>query len=254
MGEPLRRARLSVVVITLDEAERLRASLESVAWADEIVVVDAESTDKTVQIAREFTDRVFCRPWDGFVAQRRFAVEQARGDWLLVLDADEEVSPALRDEILAVLERGGDPVAYRVPRRNLFWGRWVRHGGLYPDWQFRLVRRGHARYAERAVHEALEVAGPVGRLRGALVHRSYRDVADFLARADRYATLAAEDAVRAGRRAGIHDLVLRPLGRFLGMYVVRLGFLDGWRGFLLATLYAYYVFIRAAKIWERTSR
>ena len=248
------RPRLSVVVITLNEAERLRACLESAAWADELVVVDAESQDKTVQIAREFTDRVLVRPWAGFAEQKNFAVAQATGDWILSLDADEEVPPELRAEIQALL--GAEPAedGYRVPRRNIFWGRWIRHGGLYPDWQLRLFRRGRGRFVERTVHESVRVEGRVGRLESPLVHRSYRDVADFLERADRYSTLAAAEWVRSGRRAGVGDLVVRPAGRFLSMYVVRGGFLDGWPGFLLACLYAYYVFVRSAKVWERARR
>ena len=249
------RPRLSVVVITKDEAERVRACLESVAWADELVVVDAESTDKTAQIAREFTDHVYVRPWPGFAAQKNFGLEQATGDWTLSVDADEEVSRELREEIEAVLAASGAACAgYRIPRRNLFWGRFIRHGGLYPDWQLRLFRRGRGRFVDRAVHESVEVEGEVGRLRAALVHRSYRDVADFLARADRYSTLAAEEWLGSGRPARLSDLLLRPAGRFLSMYVVRAGFLDGWRGFLLAALYAYYVFIRSAKVWERARR
>jgi glycosyltransferase involved in cell wall biosynthesis len=245
-----------VAVVTLNEEDRLRPCLESVAWADEIVVVDAESQDKTVQIAREFTDHVVVRPWPGFAAQKNFALERASGDWVLALDADETVSPELRVEIEAILAgRGPAADAFAVPRRNLFWGRWVRRGGLYPDWQVRLLRRGRGRFVARAVHESVAVDGPVARLTGHLEHRSYRDVGDFVARADRYSTLAAEDWVRSGRPVRpLHDLTLRPLGRFLGMYVARRGFLDGWRGFLLAALYAYYVLMRSAKAWERVSR
>ena len=255
MARTIARPRLSVVVITKDEEECVRACLESVAWADEVVVVDAESTDKTAQIAREFTDRVYVRPWPGFAAQKNFGLEQATGDWTLSVDADEEVSRELREEIEAVLAASGATCAgYRIPRRNLFWGRLIRHGGLYPDWQLRLFRRGRGRFVDRAVHESVAVEGEVGRLRGALVHRGYRDVADFLARADRYSTLAAEEWLVGGRPARLRDLVLRPAGRFLSMYAVRAGFLDGWRGFLLAALYAYYVFIRSAKVWERARR
>ena len=246
--------RLSAVVITLNEEERLRACLESVAWADEIVIVDAESQDKTAQIAREFTERVVVRPWPGFALQKNFALDLARGDWILSLDADEEVSAELREEVARTI---ADPTAadgYAMPRRNVFWGQWVRHGGMYPDWQVRLFRRGQARFLDRDVHESVRVEGRVGRLRGALLHRSYRDVADFLARADRYSTLAAEEWVRSGRPGRARDVVLQPLGRFLGMYLLRLGCLDGWRGLLLATLYAYYVGMRAAKILERTRR
>jgi glycosyltransferase involved in cell wall biosynthesis len=248
----VKRPRLSVVVVTRNEQDRLRAALESVAWADEIVVVDAESDDKTVTIAREFTDHVVVRPWPGYAAQKNVAIDLATGDWILSLDADETVSAELTAEIRRVLAADGPADGYSVPRRNIFWGRWVRHGGLYPDWQLRLFRRGRGRFSERAVHESVRVDGRVERLTGHLEHRSYRDVGDFLARADRYAALAAADAVAQGRRAGARDFVLRPLGRFLSMYVLYRGFLDGWPGFLLASLYAYYVLIRAVKIWERT--
>jgi len=248
------RPRLSVVVVTRDEEERLRACLESVAWADEIVVVDAESEDKTVTIAREFTDRVVVRPWPGYAAQKNAALDLATGDWALSLDADEVVSPELRSEIAGVLASDGPADGYAVPRRNIFWGRWIRHGGLYPDWQVRLFRRGRGRFVPRAVHESVSVDGRVERLVGHLEHRSYRDVSDFLARADRYSTLAAEEWVRAGARVRASDLVLRPLGRFLSMYLFKGGWLDGRPGFLLAALYAYYVFIRSVKAWELKER
>jgi glycosyltransferase involved in cell wall biosynthesis len=249
------RARLSVVVVTQNEEERIRACLESASWADELIVVDAESSDKTATVARELTDHVFVRPWPGFAAQKNFGLEQARGDWVLSLDADELVSIPLRQEIAAILTGGGEHAGYAIPRRNVFWGRWIRHGGLYPDWQLRLFRRGRGRFTERTVHESVTVDGSVGRLRGHLEHRSYRDVADFLERADRYSTLAAGEWLAAGRRSRpLTDLVVRPAGRFLTMYVARAGFLDGWRGFLLAVLYAYYVLMRSAKVWERTKR
>jgi glycosyltransferase involved in cell wall biosynthesis len=247
------RARLSVVVVTHNEEERIRACLESAAWADELIVVDAESADKTATIARELTDHVIVRPWPGFAAQKNFGLEQAHGDWILALDADEFVSAPLREEIAAILAGGAEHVGYAMPRRNVFWGRWIRHGGLYPDWQLRLFRRGRGRFVERSVHESVTVDGSVGRLTGHLEHRSYRDVADFLERADRYSTLAADEWLASGRRSRpLVDLVGRPVGRFLSMFVARAGFLDGWRGFLLAVLYGYYVLMRSAKVWERT--
>jgi glycosyltransferase involved in cell wall biosynthesis len=243
-----------VAVITLDEEARLRQCLDSVAWADEIVVVDACSLDKTVQIAREFTDRVIVRPWAGFAAQKNFALEQSAGDWVLSLDADEEVAPELRHEIMTTIADPRACAGYAVRRQNMFLGRFIRYGGLYPDWQVRLFRRGRGHFADRAVHESVTVAGPVGRLRGHLVHRSYAGVSDFIERANRYSSLAAEQLVRDGRRVGAGALVIRPLGRFLSMYVIQRGFLDGRRGLLLATLYAYYVFMRSAKVWEATRR
>lgn len=248
-------ATITVVTTTYNEEAKIAAALESVRWADELVVVDGFSHDRTVEIARQYTPHVFQQPnhpnWN---VNKNWGFDRARGDWVLSLDADEEVSAPLRAEIQAIL--AGDPPhdGYAVPRRNLFLGRWVRHGGLYPDWQLRLFRRGRGRFVERAVHETVEVLGPVGRLRGHLVHRSYESVGDFLERAHRYATLAAADLVRAGARARTRDLVLRPLGRFLAMYVARGGFLDGRKGLLLAALYAYYVFVRTARVWEATRR
>ena len=154
-------SRLSVTIIAWNEEERLRACLESVAWADEIVVVDAESGDKTVQIAHEFTDKVSVRPWPGFAAQKNFAIDQATGDWILSLDADERVTPELRDRVRAILKDKSAVDGYSIPRRNIFWGAWVRHGGLYPDYQLRLFRRSAGRFVENAVHESVTVSGRV---------------------------------------------------------------------------------------------
>ena len=166
--------RLSVCLITANEEERLRPCLESVAWADEVVVVDAESTDKTALVAREFTDHVHVRPWPGFAAQKNFGLDQATGDWILSVDADERVTPELRARIEAVLRADGPADGYSVPRKNIFWGRWVRHGRLYPDWQLRLFRRGRGRFADREVHESVRVEGRVARLDAPLLHVSYR--------------------------------------------------------------------------------
>jgi glycosyltransferase involved in cell wall biosynthesis len=246
--------RLSVTVITLNEAHRLRRCLESVAWADELVVVDAESGDKTVQVAREFTDRVVVRPWAGFAAQKNFALDQCTGEWILSLDADEEAAPELRAEIMTTIAGARACDGYAVRRRNIFLDRWIRHGGLYPDWQVRLFRRGRGRFEARAVHESVSVAGSLGRLSGHLVHRSYEGVSDFVERANRYSSLAAEQMIREGRRVRAGELVAKPLGRFLSMYLLRRGVLDGRRGLLLASLYAYYVFMRSAKVWEGTRR
>ena len=244
--------KISVVVITLNEEDRIRECLASVAWADEIVVVDAGSEDKTVALAREYTDHVVIRAWDGFAAQKNFGIERATGEWVLSLDADEQVEDHLRDEIRAIVSTPDAAAGYRIARRNIMWGRWIRHGQLYPDWQLRLFRRGSGRFVDRAVHESVTVDGEVRRLTTPLLHRSYRDVSDFLRRADRYSTLAADEWVRAKRPFHAARLVTAPLGRFLSMYVLHRGFLDGWRGFLLACLYAYYVFIRSVKIWEKT--
>ena len=244
-------ATLSVAVVALNEEERLRACLESAVWAEEIVVVDAGSSDKTVAIAREFTDRVLFRAWDGYGAQKNFALGQCHGDWVLSLDADERVSDALREEIRVTLGGGRPEVGFYVPRRNLLQGRWVRHGGFYPDWQLRLFRRGRGAFVERAVHESVRVDGPTGRLGAPLVHESYRSIGDAVARLNRYSDLAAAELVLAGRGGSLVDLLIRPTWRFVSMYLLRAGFLDGWRGLVLAGLHAHYVFLRAAKVRER---
>jgi glycosyltransferase involved in cell wall biosynthesis len=242
--------RLSVTIIAWNEEERLRACLDSVAWADEIIVVDAESTDKTTALAREFTDRVWVRPWPGFAAQKNFALEQATCPWILSLDADERLTPELAARIRQILADDGPADGYSIPRRNVFWGAWVRHGGLYPDYQLRLFRRGAGRFVADLVHESVRVTGRVDTLAEALLHQSYRDLEDFVRRSNRYSTLAADDWIRRRRHVSIPALVLKPLGRFLSMYIVQRGFLDGWRGFVLAVLYAEYVFLRTAKAWE----
>lgn len=241
---------MSVAVIALNEEERIRACLESVVWADEVIVVDSGSSDKTVEVAREFTDRVVFHGWEGYGAQKNFALDQCGRDWLLSLDADERVSEELRGEIAATLAADPPEVGFFVPRQNFFQGRWVRHGGWYPDYQLRLLRRGRGRFREVAVHESVRVDGRAGRLRAPLVHESYRGIRDFVARANRYSDLAAKELAAAGRGGSLLDLLLRPGARFVNMYLLRAGFLDGWRGLTLAILYAHYVFLRAAKVRE----
>jgi len=246
-------ASLSVAVVTLNEEERLRSCLESVVWADEIVVVDAGSSDKTMEIAREFTDRTVFRAWDGYCGQKNYALGRCHGEWVLSLDADERVTDTLREEIQDVLRGERREVGFYVPRRNQFQGRWVRHGGLYPDWQLRLFRRGRGAFVERAVHESVRVDGETGRLAAPLSHESYRSIGDAVARLNRYSDLAATELARTGRGGSLWDLLVRPPWRFVSMYLLRAGFLDGWRGLVLAGLHAHYVFLRAAKVRERST-
>jgi hypothetical protein len=163
------------------------------------------------------------------------------------------VSEALRQEIRTTLRDGSGEVGFFLPRRNLFQGRWVRHGGFYPDWQLRLFRRGRGAFVERAVHESVRVDGPKGRLRAPLIHESYRSVADAVARLNRYSDLAAAELAAAGRGGSLVDLLARPAWRFVSMYGLRAGFLDGWQGLVLAGLHAHYVFLRAAKVRELRS-
>jgi len=241
--------KLTVTVITRNESANIAAALESVSWADEIVVVDSHSTDDTVALARQRTGRVAVRDWPGYSAQKNYAAEQASHDWILSLDADERVTPALAGEIRALL--GDEPRArgYRIPRVSFYLGKWIRSTDWYPDYQLRLYDRRVSAWAG-TVHEGVEVDGDVGRLRCDLEHVPYRDIAHHLHTIDRYATLAAQQMRERGKTVGVAGLAARPLGAFLRNYVARGGWRDGSVGFVVSVLNSYYVFLKFAKLWE----
>ncbi|HKB11710.1 MAG TPA: glycosyltransferase family 2 protein [Vicinamibacterales bacterium] len=241
---------VSVTIITRNEAADLADALTSVAWADEIVVVDSHSTDETAAIARRFTDRVVAREWPGYVAQKNYAASLATHDWILSLDADERVTPELAAEIKARLATSPSEVAFRIPRVTWHLGRWIRSTDWYPDFQLRLYDRRAAEWTGKYVHEAVSVRGRIGELRGELQHYAYRDIADHLETIDRYTTLAARQMYETGRRANLADLALHPPLAFLRNYVARGGFRDGATGFLISRMNAYYVFLKFAKLWE----
>lgn len=245
---------LTVTIITRDESANLPDALESVAWADEIVVVDAQSGDDTAAIARRFTPRVIVRDWPGYVAQKNFAAEQACHDWILSLDADERVTPALAEEVRRVLAAPPGEAGFRVPRASFYLGRWIRSTDWYPDFQLRLYDRRRARWEGRYVHESVKADGPVGTLRGELLHYPYRDIAHHVQTIDRYTTLAARQAAERGARASVADLVVRPPLAFLRNYVLRLGLRDGQAGLVVSLLNSYYVFLKFAKLWELPRR
>lgn len=245
------RARLSVCIISCNEEERIGDCLASVSWADEIIVVDSGSADRTRAIAAAAGARVIERPWPGFVAQKNFALEQATADWVLCLDCDERVSPPLAEEIRGVLAAPPAGVdGWSMPRRTRYLGRWITHGGWYPDRKVRLVRRGRARWGGVDPHDRLFADGRVEKLAGDLHHYTYRDIADHLRTIDRFTTIGAAELRARGRRGGLLPLLLHPPGKFLRMYLLRLGFLDGAAGFLVAVLGSYYVFLKYAKLWE----
>jgi (heptosyl)LPS beta-1,4-glucosyltransferase len=245
---------LSVTIITRNEAADIDAALASVAWADDIVVVDSESTDDTAAIAAGRGARVVVRPWPGYIAQKNYAASIASHDWILSLDADERVTPELAAEIRAVLAAGPRQAAFRIPRVTFHLGRWIRSTDWYPDYQTRLYDRRAADWTGQYVHEAVTVRGETGQLRGELQHFAYRDVADHLETIDRYTTLAARQMHEAGRRATLVDLALHPLFAFLRNYLVRGGIRDGAAGFLISRMNAYYVFLKFAKLWELQRR
>lgn len=241
---------ISVTVITNNEAADIADALRSVSWADEIVVVDSRSDDGTAAIARQFTDRVVVREWPGYAAQKNYAASIASNDWILSLDADERVTPALADEIRRALNGGIDRAGYRIPRVTWHLGRWIRSTDWYPDPQLRLYDRRSGAWAGRYVHEAVAIRGSVGRLQGEIQHFAYRDIAEHLETIDRYTTLAARQMFEEGRRAGVLTLATHPPLAFVRNYILKLGIRDGSAGLIISALNSYYVFLKFAKLWE----
>jgi glycosyltransferase involved in cell wall biosynthesis len=242
--------KLSVTVITKNEAADIGGALESVAWADERIVVDSRSTDDTVAIARQHTDRVFVRDWPGYIAQKNYAASIASHDWILSLDADERVTPELAAEIQSLVAGSPPHPGYRIPRVTWHLGRWIRTTDWYPDFQLRLFNRRSAEWTGRYVHEAVTVRGSVGRLKGELQHFAYRDIADHLETIDRYTTYAARQMHEDGRRAGFLQIAGHPPIAFLRNYVAHRGVLDGVPGLVISALNSYYVFLKFVKLRE----
>jgi len=240
---------LSVVLVTQNAAAQLPECLASVAFADEIVVVDSGSTDGTAACAAQRGARVLQKEWMGFGRQKQFAVQQARNDWVLCLDADERVSPELARSIRAALESPRAPV-YRVARRNRFLGRWLRHGEGYPDWCTRLFERNSAAWSDDVVHEKVLYAVTPGTLEGDLLHESAGDLGRYLEKQNRYTALAAQHLYERGRTAGALELVLSPLVRFVKFYVLRLGFLDGVAGLVHISIGCMNSFMKYARLIE----
>jgi glycosyltransferase involved in cell wall biosynthesis len=245
--------KVTATVITRNESANIAGALESIRWADEIVVIDSESTDDTVEIARRYTDRVVVRPWPGYVAQKNFAAGQASHDWIFSLDADERVTPALADEVRALLSGNPRAAGYRIPRVAFHCGRWIRSTDWYPDYQLRLYDRRRALWTGRHVHESVRAAGPVPRLRGEIQHYAYRDIAHHLQTMDRYTTLAARQLFEDGRRASWADILITPRLTFFRNYILRGGFRDGMAGLIVSAMNSYYVGLKFAKLWELCS-
>ena len=243
------RASVSAVLITRNAAAVLDTCLESLRFADEIVIVDSASSDATPEIAARHGARLVQKEWLGFGRQKQFAVDQAKHDWVLCIDADERVSPELAASIAKALAAPVSPV-YRMPRRNRFLGRWLSHGEGYPDWSPRLFNRMNARWSDDLVHEKVLFAVTPGTLQGDLMHDSTDDLTKYLDRQNRYTTLAARQAYERGRSANIAHLLLSPVVRFFKFYVLRLGFLDGVPGLLHISIGCMNSYMKYAKLLE----
>jgi len=233
---------LSACIITFNEADRIAACLHSVAFCDELIVVDSHSSDRTRELAAGLGARVIERDWPGYRSQKQFAVDAARYDWVLCLDADERVSPALRQEITALRRQGFAAAAgWSVPRITDYFGCFLRHGNAYPDRLVRLFDRRRGGWTGYEIHENTRVTGRVRKLRGQLEHYPYRSLSDHQSRMQRYADLMAEAQYQQGRRCGLGPVLLNPQWRFVRGYLLRLGFLDGWRGLVFALIESNYV-------------
>lgn len=254
---------LSVAIITLNEERNIARTLASVQFADEIIVVDSGSTDRTIEIARDFNAVVISQPWRGFAAQKNFAIEKCSGSWVLSLDADEELTPELQTEIRALLRGNPNADAYMLRRRNLFLNRWIRYGGYYPDPKLRLFRRHAAnfappaRFTERPVHETIAVEGKIEILHFDLIHHAYPTIESYIEHMDRYSTLGAEIIIAKGQTSRswfgfYYNVLLVPAFTFLWNYVFRFGFLDGREGFLLHRYHSTYTSWKYAKAWQTT--
>ena len=243
------RRPISAVIITLNAARQLEACIESVRFADEIVIVDSGSTDGTLEIARRHGARTFHRAFDGFGPQKQYAVSQALHDWTLCIDADERISPQLRD---AIEREFVDPeyMAYAFPRRNRFLGRWLRHGEGYPDLSLRLFDRRQARWSDDQVHEKVQCNAPVGRLNGELLHDSAETLRAYLDKQNGYTSWQAEALYRSGVRPSVAKLLLSPIARFVKFYILRLGFLDGAPGLIHIAIGCFNTFSKNAKLLE----
>ena len=244
---------LTACIITFNEADRIEACLRSVDFCDEIIVVDSHSTDRTRELAAAGGARVIERDWPGYRSQKQFAVDAARHDWVLCLDADERVSGQLREEI-GVLRRAGFTAAagWSIPRITDYFGRFLRHGNAYPDRLVRLFDRRRGGWSGYEIHENTRINGPVHRLHGHLEHYSYRSLHDHQARMQRYAELMAQALYDQGRRCGLTPVLLNPLWRFVRGYLLRLGFLDGWRGLVFALIESGYVRAKYLGLYVRS--
>ena len=239
--------KITATLITLNEEKNLPRALESIEWCDEVVVVDSGSRDTTREIAEAFGAKVFHRDWTGYADQKNFAAEAASHDWILSLDADEALSDELRDEILHLKADSPTVAGFRFPRRAHYLGKWIHHSGWYPDRKIRLYDRGKAKWVGDYVHESVVTAGPVAELQADLLHYTCESFSQHLETLDRYTDLAAKEMAARGVKAGWSRMLLDPPWTFVKTYVVKLGFLDGYRGLVISYTAAFYVYLKYAK-------
>jgi glycosyltransferase involved in cell wall biosynthesis len=249
------RSTISAFIVCCNEERQIRRCLESVAWCDEIVIVDSGSTDKTLDICREFTKKIIHKDWQGYVRQKRFALEQCSCDWVLNVDADEEVSGPLKEEVLSILSNDREETnptvnGYYLNRVVFFLERWWRKGGWHPEYRLRLCRRSATTWGGEDPHEKASVTGATARCRSELHHYSFTDLTDYMRRMNTLSSNATHTLLNRGVRASLAAITLRPVARFFKFYVTRKGYREGTAGFIVAVIEAISVFLKYAKVWE----
>ncbi|MBZ4687676.1 MAG: hypothetical protein PWQ96_68 [Clostridia bacterium] len=244
---------LSIVIVAQNEEKCIEKCLQSVTWAGEIIFIDAYSTDNTLSIAKKYTDKVFQKEWPGdSYTQKSYGISKATREWVMIVDADEIIPPELVSEIKQIIFNPGDCVGYWIPRKNHFYGKWIKHSGWYPDYQLRLFKRTYGRYGNKKVHSVLDVDGKVGYLKNNIIHYSYEGgITQFINKLNRYTTLEAIDLNSKGYKAKFSDFVSKALEEFNKRYFTYEGYKDGIPGFIICSLYAIDQFIAYAKLWER---
>lgn len=247
----MNRPTVSATLLTYNSEDTLERCLESIQWVDEIVVVDSLSTDRTLEIASRYADRTLRRPWAGFISQRNFSKEQVTGEWILWVDSDEVVPPALREEMETELRSVGTEIqGFEVPRCTFYLGRWIRHGGWYPDLSVRLFRSEGHWWGGEEPHPAIQITGPVKRLKKDLWHFSYASFGQQIRTIDRYAWVSAQQRYRKGESFRLRKMLLHPLWRFIKEYLLLQGFRDGMPGLIIVVATMFYVFSKYAKLWD----
>ena len=241
---------LSVIIITKNEQDNIKDCLESVKWADEIIVVDSGSTDKTEEICKKYTDKFYVKDWPGFGVQKQRALELASYEWVLSIDADERITSELREEIITVVKADSTRSGYEIPRLSHYLGKDVRHAGWYPDYTLRLVKKDKSHFSEDIVHERLIVDGEVGRLSQHFIHFPYQNIAHHLQKLNQYSSLSAQKMFDRGRRVGWIEVFAKALFGFFRAYILRKGFLDGWAGLIVSLSTALSVYFKYIKLKE----
>jgi len=242
---------ISACIITFNEEYRIRDCLESIKWVDEIIVVDSFSTDNTVSLCKEYTERVYQRTWQGNIDQKNYTIGLAKNTWILCLDADERLSPALSSEIKHALNNSGAVQGFFFPRCSMYLGRWILHGDWYPDYQLRLFRRNHGIWKGTNPHGRVYVDGKTKYLKNKMYHFNYKDLSHQLKTIDNYSDIFSDVMIERGKNFHLFQLILRPLYKFIRVYIIKRGFLDGLPGFILAVTNSFYIFVKYVKFWER---